>query len=177
MIGNRRILKSGLIFGAAACLGSMLNFFTSLATDTIPFINGHLVDIVIIICCIIGAIYFYKKYLNDGYLHLWQGLLIGFWTLLVAINLVSLFQYVYLEYINPALLDQYKAYMIKDFAIKKQAIAKEGSLDDAKRKLEGFMKAQTADVIIHQIFIKFLPFPITIFTVFFASLAFRKVEK
>jgi len=177
MLGNRRILKVGLIFGTVALLGSVLNFFTALYTGSIPFVNGHLVDIVIVILAIVGAIYFYKNFLNFGFLHLWQGVALGFWTLLVAVNLISLFHYVYLEFINPELLVQYKAYMINDFNLKKEAIVKEGSLSEAQEKLKGFMQAKSVDVVIHQIVLKFLPFPITIFTVFFASLALRKVEK
>lgn len=177
MLGNKRILKVGLIFGVVALVGSILNFCTALYTGSIPFVNGHLVDIVIVILAIVGAIYFYKKFLNSDFLHLWQGVVLGFWTLLVAVNLISLFHYVYLEFINPELLTQYKAYMINDFNLKKEAIVKEGSLGEAQEKLKGFMQARSVDVVIHQIVLKFLPFPITIFSVFFASLALRKVEK
>lgn len=177
MLGNRRILKTGIIFGAVALAGSILNFFSTLFTGSIPLVNGHLVDIVIIVLAIVGAVYFYKQYLNQGYLHLWQGVILGFWTLLVAVNLISFFQYIYLAFIDPALLDQYKAYMVKDFELKKEAIAQQGSLQEAQDKLKGFMKATPSDVVIHQVVLKFLPFPITIFSIFFASLALRKVEK
>lgn len=177
MIKNRRILKTGLIFGLLGLVGSLMNFFSSLATGAIPFVNGHLVDIVVIVLTVVGAIYFFKKFVNNDILHLWQGIAVGFWTLVVVINFISLFHYLYLEYIDPSILDKYKAFMQEDLKLKADSLKKEGSYEDAVKKLAGFMIAKPVDVVIHQVVLKFLPFPITIFSIFFASLALRKVEK
>ncbi|MFN8439057.1 MAG: DUF4199 domain-containing protein [Cytophagales bacterium] len=177
MIKKNRILKTGLIFGAVALIAAILNFYTSLLTGSIPFVNGHLTDIVITIVAIVGSIYFFKTYINNGYLHLWQGIVLGLWTLWVSVNFIALFQYIYLEWINPDLLQEYKNYMQKELVANAEALKKEEFYTEAKLKLEAFLKSKPIDVVWHQMFLKFLPFPITILSVFFASLAFRKVEK
>ncbi len=177
MLGNRRILKTGIIFGLVGLLASIFNFYSSIWTNSVPFINGHLVDIVILVAVIVGGIYFYKNFLNNGYLHLWQGVILGFWILLVCVNLIALFQYIYLEFINPEMLNIYKQAMKSDLLLKSEELKKQEGFADAQKKLQNFLLSKPNDVVIHQVFLKFFPFPITIFSVIFTSLALRKVEK
>ena len=95
-------------------------FFVSIWFGVNPLLvkQGLLFDIVIFVLFIAAADREFKRYHNDGYLHFWQGMTIGFITYGIA---TAVFLMVVLSFflVNPDYLAVYKADLLNE-AIKEQ---------------------------------------------------------
>jgi len=102
-------VKYGLV-GAGLCI---VLFFILLALGENPLINGTLFGFFFIPIFVFFAIKEFKKFYNEGYLHFWQGMTIGFGTYMVLAVFSAAFIWFYLEFFDPQLLQDYIANRIE----------------------------------------------------------------
>lgn len=72
-----------------------------------PLIRGNLFSFFFVPIFVFFSIKEFKKYYNGGYLHFWQGMSIGFLTYTVLALLSAIFIWIYLETLNPEVLQEY----------------------------------------------------------------------
>lgn len=84
-------------------------FFVSIQFGTSPFldIRHFLVDTIIFSLFVFFAVKEYKSYHNDGFLHFWQGMTIGFIVYLPAVLIFCVVLFIIME-TNPSYLMDYK---------------------------------------------------------------------
>lgn len=95
-----------------ALVGSLLSvalFFIMLFFDKNPLVTNRFFDFLLLPIFIFFSIKEFKKYHNNGILHFWQGMTVGFLTYLGVAIIFALFIWGYLEWISPALLQDYIA--------------------------------------------------------------------
>lgn len=86
---------------------SILLFYVMLFFDKDPLITNKYFDVILLLIFIFFSIKEYKKYYNNGILHFWQGMTVGFLTYSCIAIVFALFIWVYLAYISPDLLQDY----------------------------------------------------------------------
>jgi len=94
-------------YGLAGGIISVLLFLVLQWTGENPLIKGSLFGFFFIPIFVFFAVKEFKKYYGGGFLHFWQGMSIGFFTYMLLAIISALFVWIYLEVINPQLLQDY----------------------------------------------------------------------
>ncbi len=82
-------------------------FFVLLFFDKNPLVTNNWVDFLLLPIFIFFSIKEYKKYYNQGTLHFWQGMTVGFFTYCGMAFVVAVFLWGYLSLVSPALVQDY----------------------------------------------------------------------
>jgi hypothetical protein len=95
--------KYGLVGGFLI----ILLFFLLLWFGSNPLVSNIYFSFFVIPLFVFFSVKEFKKYYNAGYLHFWQGMSLGFVCYMTMALLSSLFVWLYLEVLNPGLLQEY----------------------------------------------------------------------
>jgi len=95
--------KYGVVGGGL----SVLLFFVLHWFGKNPLISGNLFSFFFVPIFVFFSIKEFKKYYNDGLLHFWQGMSIGFFTYIILAIVSASFIWLYLEVANPEMLVDY----------------------------------------------------------------------
>lgn len=160
----------------------MLNFLITRSIGLNPFLEYHLVDVPIVIVSIVGAIVFYRFFVGQNSLHLWQGIFVGFIVYIIIINCYGLFIFYFLEYYDPSLLTAYiKALQLEQLKFKADIIKQLGISEEEfmKERVLALNTSSAKDVAINEMVRKVLmPIPFfNIIIIFISSLSLRKINK
>lgn len=121
----------------------------------------------------VATVWYYRKYINGGMLHLWEGLTICYVINTVASLLTGWFLYLFVTQIDPAVFTEYIA-NLKSFLISDKAnYVKQFSEEAFARELTKTEATQPADLIWDELFKKFA---MAIFPGLIISLIFRKQD-
>ncbi len=177
-----KILRVSLVFGAVGLAACIANFMITRAIGLNPFIEFHLVDVPILVVSIVGAILFYKYFVNFNELHLWQGIAVGFLVYIFIVNLYGLFIFCFLEYVDPSLLQPYiKALQAEQIKYKLDIIKQLDITEDEfmKNRVLALNTSKPKDIAINEMVRKLLiPIPFfNILVIFISSLFLRKINK
>ncbi|MFQ3574926.1 MAG: DUF4199 domain-containing protein [Cytophagales bacterium] len=178
-VDELNILKTIGIGSFACLLASVLNFYSIKISGENPLASpAHGLDIVILIVCIVFSVWLFRSYFNHGYLHLWQGIFVGFGVLIFSLTLYSVFLYVILENKSNAVLSNYLETLKLNMETNKSKVLENMSEEQFQEKITLMMKSSPGDVVFHDIFQKmmasaFLP----VFAALFSALAMRKIDK
>lgn len=97
----------GGLFAVALFLVLILSGANPLLSTPVDF----LVNLIILLIFVIFSIKEFKNIHHGGYLHFWQGMSIGVFTVTVIALISSVFILLYLNWFDPTLLDGYKSSM------------------------------------------------------------------
>jgi signal transduction histidine kinase len=104
--------KVAIKYAVLASIFEALLFHVSRSFDTHPLTDlSHLFfDIIILAIFIFLGVYEYKRYANQGVLHFWEGMSVGFLVYTPSIVLFGFFLYFYFD---QALLEEYQEIAMK----------------------------------------------------------------
>ncbi|QCK14139.1 DUF4199 domain-containing protein [Mangrovivirga cuniculi] len=104
------MIKLALRYGAFAILITIISFTVLFYTDQKPFINFNtiFIDGLSFLVLIGVATYEFKKYRQGGELRFWQGMSMGMIIYIMAAVGFSAFLYLFMAYIEPEALINYK---------------------------------------------------------------------
>lgn len=122
---NKPLLKVSLAFGAITGLLAFIFFLGLYFLGVIPLGNHKVLDFGIHIILIAVCCWYYRKYVGNGFLHLWEALTLGYVVNCVAALINGWLIYLFITFVDPAiftsyvnemiqLLDSGKAQLIKD---------------------------------------------------------------
>lgn len=98
-------LLAGLITGVACFL-----YFLGLYALGVPALgNIRVLDYGIHIIMMVGTVWYYRKYIGQGRLHLWEGLTIGYVLNTVAALVTGWLVYLFVTQIDPGVFTEYVA--------------------------------------------------------------------
>ena len=96
-------LLSGLLTGLL-CFG----YFLALYAVGVPALgNIRVLDYGIVIIMLVATVWYYRKNIGNGRLHLWEGLTIGYVLNTIAALVTGWLIYLFVTYVDPTVWDQY----------------------------------------------------------------------
>jgi len=107
---NKPILKVSLAFGAITGLLAFVVFLGLYFLKIMPL--GKVLDFGIYLIFITTACWYYRKYVGNGFLHLWEALTIGYVVNCVAALVNGWLIFLFITYIDPNIFTQYTADML-----------------------------------------------------------------
>ena len=108
---NKPLLKVSLIFGLITGVLVFLFFLGLYFMDIVPLGNNKILDFGIHIILIAGACWYYRKYVGNGFLHLWEALTIGYVVNTIAAFINGWLIYLFITYVDPSVFTNYLAEM------------------------------------------------------------------
>lgn len=110
---NKPLLKIPLIFGAATGVMAFFFFLALYFIGVMPLGNKRALDFGIYLIMLISACWYYRKKVNYGYLHFWEGLTIGYVVTAVGAFVSGWLVYLFITWIDPGVFAGYLAQMEK----------------------------------------------------------------
>lgn len=143
------MIKPTLKYAVLCSVFLIALFFTSLNFGSNPLldIRHFLFDVAVFFLFIYFAGKEYKDFRNDGFLHFWQGISIGFIVFVPAVILFSLVLFVIFEY-NPELTDGYKEGARAFLEAKKVVFLEEFSEEQFNDQLEAIDEVTSAQLVV-----------------------------
>ncbi len=111
-------IKYGLILGLISSVVAAVNYSAKLFANSAATTGMTVLSFVILICGFVLACREFKAQ-NEGFMTLGQGFMTGFWASIISSIISAVFTYVWLTFIDPAVMDA-----IKDNAV--AGMAKQG---------------------------------------------------
>ena len=108
---NKPLLKVSLIFGLITGVLVFLFFLGLYFMDIVPLGNNKILDFGIHIILIAGACWYYRKYVGNGFLHLWEALTIGYVVNTFGALIAGWLIYFFVTYADPSVFTDYIAEM------------------------------------------------------------------
>lgn len=176
---KKNILKTIFIFSTASLSACVLNYFAIKASGENPLASPvHGLDIVIMIVCIVFSVWFFRVYFNKGFLHLWQGMFVGFGVLVFSLVFYAVFLNLVLSNTDNGVMVGYLDALKTNMESNKKLVLENMSEEQFRNNIDMMLKSTPGDVVFHDIFQKmmasaFLP----VFAVLFSALALRKIDK
>ncbi len=103
---KNKIYRHSIIFGLGIALASFLFFIILYLMGFTPLGNKKLPDIGFNIILTAGAIWTYKRQ-NNGYIHTWEGISIGYLSNIIAIVLSAILIFLFLKFIDTSIINVY----------------------------------------------------------------------
>jgi hypothetical protein len=165
-------LIAGLLTGALAILYFLVLY--AVQVESVLYVrNLRPLDFGFYLIAMGVTVWYYRKNVNHGMLHLWEGLTICYIIYAVAAFLTAWFLYLFVTQIDPGTLTQYIADQ-KKFLLSEQAeYVKQFSKETFAQELARAENTKPGDLIWDEIFKKFI---MTIFPALIISLVFRKQD-
>jgi len=101
------LLKVPLLSGLLTGLLCFLYFLALYATGVPALGNVRVLDYGIVIIMLITTVWYYRKTVGQGRLHLWEGLTIGYVLNTVAALVTGWLIYLFVTYVDPAVWAEY----------------------------------------------------------------------
>ncbi|MFC5412001.1 DUF4199 domain-containing protein [Larkinella bovis] len=104
---NHPLLKLPVFFGLLAGLLCFLYFLALYAIGVVPLGNIRVPDFGFQIIMMVTAVWYYRKYIGHGFLHLWEALTICYIVNTVGALLTAWLIYLFVKYIDPEVFTRY----------------------------------------------------------------------
>lgn len=170
---NKPILKVSLAFGAITGFLAFV-FFLGLYFVGVPPLGNHKVlDFGIHVILICGACWYYRKYVGNGLLHLWEALTLGYVVNCIAALINGWLIYLFITYVDPSVFTTYVADMIQLLEAGKEQLVKEIKVPEYLKMYKEVQSMQPSVVITDEISKKML---MGIIPILIISLIFRKQD-
>ncbi|WP_080059154.1 DUF4199 domain-containing protein [Spirosoma aerolatum] len=103
------LLKIPLLAGLVTGVLCFVYFLGLYALDIPPLGNIRVLDYGIHIIVMVGSVWYYRKYIGHGRLHLWEGLTIGYVINTVAALITGWLIYFFVTQVDPGVFAEYVA--------------------------------------------------------------------
>lgn len=170
------LLRVPLLAGAITGVLVILYFLTLYVSDidSVLYVRTmRPLDFGFYLIVMIGTVWYYRKYINGGMLHLWEALTICYVINTVGAILTGWFLYLFITQIDPAVFTKYvadlKAFQISD----KANFVKQFSEEAFAQQIAKTEATKPGDLIWDELFKKSL---MTVFPALIISLIFRKQD-
>jgi hypothetical protein len=168
---NKPILKISLLFGLITGLLAFIFFLGLYFLEIMPL--GKVLDYGIYIIMISGACWYYRKYVGNGLLHLWEALTIGYVINCVAALINGWLIYLFITFIDPAVFTNYTSEMLTLLDQGKEELVKNIKEPEFLKMYQDVKSMQPSVVIKDEISKKML---MGIIPILIISLIFRKQD-
>ena len=101
------LLKIPLLAGLATGVLCFLYFLALYAIGVPALGNIRVLDFGIHIIVMVAAVWYYRKYIGHGHLHLWEGLTIGYVLNTIAALVTSWLVYLFVTQVDPGVFAEY----------------------------------------------------------------------
>lgn len=168
---NKPLLRIPLQFGLLTGLLAFGYFLGLYALDVAPLGNVRTPDFGIHVILICFACWYYRKKFGEGWMHLWEGLTIGYVINMVAAFVTGWLIYFFVVYYDPAVFQNYLNDMQQLLTDKKSELVEQ--IGEAEfNNLMGKVKENTPETLITDEISK--KFMLGIIPILLISLFFRK---
>lgn len=154
-------------YGAVGGVFAVALFMVLLFSGENPLLStpvDFLVNLVILLIFVVFGIKEFKNVYHGGYLHFWQGMSIGVFTVTLIAIISSLFILLYLNGVAPELLDSYKSSMEALINSNKEAFLEQYGEDVYRKTLADNSEVRPIDLALDEFLKKkvFVGFFVTI---------------
>jgi len=104
---NNPLLKIPLLSGLSTGVLCFLYFLGLYAAGVPALGNIRVLDYGIVIIMLVTTVWYYRKNVGNGHLHLWEGLTIGYVLNTVAALVTGWLIYLFVTYVDPSVWSQY----------------------------------------------------------------------
>ncbi|RRB01200.1 DUF4199 domain-containing protein [Larkinella rosea] len=104
---NHPLLKLPVFFGLLAGVLCFVYFLVLSSLNIMPLGNKKVLDFGFQIIMMVAAVWYYRKNIGHGFLHLWEALTICYVVNTVGALLTAWLIYLFLKYVDPAVFTQY----------------------------------------------------------------------
>ncbi|WP_229311777.1 DUF4199 domain-containing protein [Larkinella rosea] len=101
------MLKLPVFFGLLAGVLCFVYFLVLSSLNIMPLGNKKVLDFGFQIIMMVAAVWYYRKNIGHGFLHLWEALTICYVVNTVGALLTAWLIYLFLKYVDPAVFTQY----------------------------------------------------------------------
>ena len=167
------LMKWSLLFGALTgvlCFGYFLALY---ALDISPLGNHRTPDFGINIIMMVAAVWYYRKKVGHGLLHLWEGLTICYVVNTIGAILTGWLIYFFIRYIDPSVFTRYIAEMQHLVTSTKGMLVKQLGQGQYQTMLKGISEIRPDDLITDELTKKTA---LAVLPVLIICLIFRKQE-
>lgn len=169
------IVKTSFLFGLAGGLVSFSYFLLLYARGADALGNLKMLDLISSsLLFVIVSIWYYRRMVRKGFLHLWEGLAVGFLTNLIGAVLSASCVALFISFVDPAILTSHIAALERLLLDNKAVYVKQGGEQGYAAQLKNLVTITAGtmfwDELIRKVFL------IGIFPVFITSIFLRKQE-
>jgi Protein of unknown function (DUF4199) len=168
---NKPLLKIPLVFGLLAGVICFLYFILILSLDTYSGTSRAL-DIGFFSIVIAAACWYYRKHIGEGYLHIWEGISIGYVVWLTGALLCGYLSFIYF-YFSPAALAHYKTIVRQSLLTNEAAAIKSWGKETYLQKLSEISLVEPSSFIFDEFRFTLL---LIIIAILLIALIFRKAR-
>lgn len=168
---NKPLLKIPLQFGLLTGLLSFGYFLGLYALDISPLGNVRTPDFGIHIIMICYACWYYRKNVGEGWMHLWEGLTIGYVVNMTAAFITGWMIYFFVVYYNPDVFNNYLTEMQQLLLGKKTELVEQIGEDEFQTLMSKVKENTPSTLITDEISKKFM---LGIIPILLISLFFRR---
>ncbi|GAB3340944.1 hypothetical protein GCM10027299_54780 [Larkinella ripae] len=108
---NHPLLKLPVLFGLVAGVLCFLYFLVLYWLGIVPLGNIRVLDFGFQIIMMVAAVWYYRKHIGKGFLHLWEALTICYVVNTVGALLTAWLIYLFVNYVDPEVFTRYLADM------------------------------------------------------------------
>lgn len=168
---NKPLLKIPLIFGVATGGMAFLFFLALYFIGVMPLGNKRALDFGIYLIMMVSACWYYRKKIGGGYLHLWEGLTVGYVVTAVGAFVSGWLVYLFITFIDPGVFASYLAEM-KDLLIQgKPELVRNIGAAEFLRMLNNVAETHPGDLITDELSKKTV---MAVLPILIISLLFRR---
>lgn len=170
---NHPLLKIPLLVGVVTGILGFLYFLGLYATGVPPLGNHKSLDFGIHIITMAATVWYYRKYVNKGMLHLWEGLSICYLINTIGALVTGWCILFFVTEIDPAVFQQYLDNSRNLLLEGQKEITKNLGADQFKTLLNNINRIQPGDLIYDELFKKSA---LAVLPALVISLIFRKQD-
>ncbi|GAA4402908.1 hypothetical protein GCM10023187_18490 [Nibrella viscosa] len=170
---NTPLLKVPLLAGLLTGILAFLYFLALYAVGIPPLGNHKSLDFGIHLILMVAAVWYYRKYVGNGYLHLWEALGICYILNTIAAMVTGWLIYFFVTQIDPAVFQEYVANSRQLLLRGQTDISERLGADQFQNLLQEVNNVQPADLIIDELWKKTA---LAVLPVLIISLLFRKQD-
>ncbi|WP_128544350.1 DUF4199 domain-containing protein [Larkinella soli] len=168
---NQPLLKWPILFGLATGVFSFLYFLSLYFLGFVPLGNRKTPDIGITIILMTAAVWYYRRKIGKGLLHLWEAITICYVVNTVGAIINGWLIYFFVTYIDPSVFVRYTDELRQLISSRQGQLVKELGREAYLKLLQGVGEIRTADLITDEISKKTV---LVILPVLIISLIFRR---
>lgn len=167
-----QVLKTAIYFGLLIGAACIFFFLVLNALGFTPLGNKKLPDIGINLILTAGAFWYFKSK-NRGYIHTWEGISIGYLSNIIGVLITASFIFLYLNFIDHALLQKYISEMIAMLQKSKEQHITTFGEQSFNSLVVNIKKTTNFDIFLDEITKKSI---LMIIPIFILAAIFRKIE-
>ena len=170
---NQRLIKVPMTFGAITGVLCFFYFLALYALNITPLGNKKVLDFGIHVIMMVTAVWYYRKYVGDGMLHLWEALSICYVLNTLAAIVTGWLIYGFLTYGDTNVFPRYLREMTQLLIGTKDQLIKELGQAEYQKMLIDVANIKPADLISDELAKKTV---LAVFPALVISLLFRKQD-